>query len=253
MAAASKKKLVPLIVGGVAVPAGTPVSLCLTSACRDPRRYPDPDRFDVRRDDARSPAFGAGIHYCLGANLARADVDRTAIEGIAYTAGPGLAGALVQAITAPVVILLDACSYFISGVLIWRIRGAEPTPAAARTRILGGDGAGLCAHPPELWGAERAWQVVSLDGSSHVDLDCLEITEARQWMIMKAMDDMVTPGGAKLAPEGATGSAITGIDWEYYKAQYLTFQENLLKAQVATNEVEEPTEDADAVVFGGGG
>ena len=50
-------------VGGVAVPAGMPVSLCLTAACRDPRRYPDPDRFDVRRDDARSPAFGAGLTY----------------------------------------------------------------------------------------------------------------------------------------------------------------------------------------------
>jgi cytochrome P450 len=62
-------------VGGVAVPAGTPVSLCLTSACRDPRRYPDPDRFDVRRADARSPAFGAGIHYCLGAALARAELE----------------------------------------------------------------------------------------------------------------------------------------------------------------------------------
>ena len=61
--------------GGAAVPAGMPVSLCLTSACRDPRRYPDPDRFDVRRDDARSPAFGAGIHYCLGAALAKAELE----------------------------------------------------------------------------------------------------------------------------------------------------------------------------------
>ena len=62
-------------VGGVPIPAGVPVSLCLTSACRDPRRYPDPDRFDVRRADARSPAFGAGIHYCLGAALARAELE----------------------------------------------------------------------------------------------------------------------------------------------------------------------------------
>ena len=62
-------------VGGVAIAAGTPVSLCLTSACRDPRRYPAPDRFDVGRDDARSPAFGAGIHYCLGAALARAELE----------------------------------------------------------------------------------------------------------------------------------------------------------------------------------
>lgn len=62
-------------VGGVPVAAGTPISLCLTAACRDPRRYPDPDTFDVRRVDARSPSFGAGIHYCLGAALAKAELE----------------------------------------------------------------------------------------------------------------------------------------------------------------------------------
>ena len=64
-----------LDVGGIAVPAGSPVAVSLVAAARDPRRYPDPDTFDVRREDARTPAFGAGIHYCLGAALARAEME----------------------------------------------------------------------------------------------------------------------------------------------------------------------------------
>ncbi len=62
-------------VAGVHVPAGTPLSLCLVSAARDPRRYPNPDEFDVRRDEGLAPSFGAGIHYCVGAALARAEME----------------------------------------------------------------------------------------------------------------------------------------------------------------------------------
>ncbi len=43
----------------------------MASANRDPRQFPDPDTFDVRRQPERHVAFGAGIHYCLGAWLAR--------------------------------------------------------------------------------------------------------------------------------------------------------------------------------------
>jgi cytochrome P450 len=56
---------------GTRVPAGSALLLLVGSANRDERRYPDPDRFDVRRRDSSHITFGFGLHYCLGASLAR--------------------------------------------------------------------------------------------------------------------------------------------------------------------------------------
>ncbi len=56
---------------GVTVPAGSAILLLNGSANRDERFFDDPDRFDVRRDIVRHLAFGYGIHFCLGAALAR--------------------------------------------------------------------------------------------------------------------------------------------------------------------------------------
>lgn len=70
---------------GLRIGEGEPVVLCLTAACRDPRRYTDPDRFDVQRDDVKSTTFGAGIHFCLGATLARVELE----EAIRVLAQPG--------------------------------------------------------------------------------------------------------------------------------------------------------------------
>jgi cytochrome P450 len=56
---------------GTTVPAGSPILLQLAAANRDDRRYANPDDFDITRTDAGHLTFGYGLHYCLGANLAR--------------------------------------------------------------------------------------------------------------------------------------------------------------------------------------
>ncbi|MBW3611577.1 MAG: cytochrome P450 [Actinobacteria bacterium] len=58
-------------VDGHPFPAGSTVLTLLGAANRDPRRFPDPHRLDVGRRDGASMSFGSGIHFCLGAALAR--------------------------------------------------------------------------------------------------------------------------------------------------------------------------------------
>jgi hypothetical protein len=58
-------------VGGKTLPAGAFVVTAIGAANRDPRHFPDPDRLDVGRTENRHIAFGFGIHFCLGAPLAR--------------------------------------------------------------------------------------------------------------------------------------------------------------------------------------
>ncbi len=56
---------------GRTIPAGSPVLLSMASANRDPRRYTNPDVYDIHRDDIQHLTFGFGLHFCLGASLAR--------------------------------------------------------------------------------------------------------------------------------------------------------------------------------------
>jgi cytochrome P450 len=66
---------------GQIVPAGSAMLCMLGAANRDPRRYDDPDRFDVRRKKAMHMTFILGPHYCLGSALARLE-GRVALEEI---------------------------------------------------------------------------------------------------------------------------------------------------------------------------
>lgn len=63
-----------LLVGDVLMPAGSQVSILLHLCNRDPRVFPNPDNFELNRPTVASLAFSHGRHYCLGANLARLEL-----------------------------------------------------------------------------------------------------------------------------------------------------------------------------------
>ncbi|GIG91402.1 cytochrome P450 family protein [Plantactinospora endophytica] len=63
--------LTDITIGGVTVPAGATVLLCVAAANRDPERFADPDALDLTRPDNGHLTLGHGIHYCVGAPLAR--------------------------------------------------------------------------------------------------------------------------------------------------------------------------------------
>jgi cytochrome P450 len=63
--------LEPIELRGHTIPAGSTVRVALGAANRDPTRWHDPERFDVTRAEIVSLGFGQGIHYCIGAPLAR--------------------------------------------------------------------------------------------------------------------------------------------------------------------------------------
>ena len=60
--------------GGVHIPSGALVAVSLGAANRDPARHPDPDAFDILREDKQHISFGDGAHKCLGMHLARLEM-----------------------------------------------------------------------------------------------------------------------------------------------------------------------------------
>ncbi|MFG3497011.1 cytochrome P450 [Streptomyces sp. NPDC047928] len=71
----------PVAVGDTVIPAGSAVLVGTGAADHDPARFPDPERFDIRRDTGGHLAFGHGLHFCLGAPLARLE-GRIAIRAV---------------------------------------------------------------------------------------------------------------------------------------------------------------------------
>jgi len=68
-------------IAGVKIPAKSLILMMYASANRDERKFPEPDRFDLIRNPQDHFGFGAGIHYCLGAPLARMEA-RVAIDAV---------------------------------------------------------------------------------------------------------------------------------------------------------------------------
>lgn len=62
-------------IGGITIPAGRKILMFLGAANRDPRRWEDPDKFDLSRDPAGHVGFGMGLHQCVGQHVARLEAE----------------------------------------------------------------------------------------------------------------------------------------------------------------------------------
>src|SRR5205085_11940445 len=82
--------------GGVSLPAGTSVTLCIGAANRDPQQFPDPETFDIGRTPNRHLAFGTGAHQCAGMALARLEGAIAISRFLARLPGYTLHGAPVR-------------------------------------------------------------------------------------------------------------------------------------------------------------
>jgi cytochrome P450 len=71
----TRKALGAIDIAGTTIPKGAPVILLFASGNRDPERFADPDRFDPDRADNQHFGFGGGLHYCVGAPLARIEAE----------------------------------------------------------------------------------------------------------------------------------------------------------------------------------
>jgi len=69
-----------IVVGGITVPAGERCGLLFAAANRDPRKWHEPDRFDVRRDLTGQLGWGFGVHVCVGRQLALLEADALLTE-----------------------------------------------------------------------------------------------------------------------------------------------------------------------------
>jgi len=90
--ATSRLPIEDVEIGGVRFPKGGEIGLLLGAANRDPAVFADPERFDVGRAENRHLSFGLGIHFCLGAGLAR--LEGQSALGALVARAPGIALAI---------------------------------------------------------------------------------------------------------------------------------------------------------------
>jgi cytochrome P450 len=69
-------------IAGQPIAVGDEIAMLFGAAQRDPRRFDDPDRFDIARGDTAHIGFGGGIHFCVGAPLARMEIE-VSLAGLA--------------------------------------------------------------------------------------------------------------------------------------------------------------------------
>lgn len=92
----SRRPLADADLFGLPVETGRVIILLIGAANRDPEQFPNPDEFDIGRDHGPALSFAAGIHYCLGANLARAEGQEVFRSLIERCSSIELAGDLVR-------------------------------------------------------------------------------------------------------------------------------------------------------------
>jgi len=87
----TRKALADIDIGGVRIPKGAPLMLLFAAGNRDPKRFVDPDLFDPERADNQHFGFGGGLHYCLGAPLARIEAEAALVALAGRLVDPRLA------------------------------------------------------------------------------------------------------------------------------------------------------------------
>jgi fatty acid omega-hydroxylase len=75
----SRTAVADIEIGGTTIPKGSPIFLLYGAGNRDPKRFPEPNKFDPERKDNQHLGWGSGIHTCFGGPLARLEVN-TAVE-----------------------------------------------------------------------------------------------------------------------------------------------------------------------------
>jgi fatty acid omega-hydroxylase len=75
----SRSALADIEIAGTTIPKGAPIFLMYGAGNRDPEHFPNPNKFDLERNNKESLGWGAGIHTCFGGPLARLEVN-TALE-----------------------------------------------------------------------------------------------------------------------------------------------------------------------------